>query len=69
MWAVQRSEEVLEGALLNALDLLRSLDRAHRMVGELEATIFADAFNRDFVMRTLAEAKAHLRSCQWLDAS
>jgi len=62
-------EEVLEGALLNALELLRRLYAARLMVAELDATIFADAFNRDFVTRAIDDARAHLRSCQWLDAN
>lgn len=68
-WAVQRSEEVLEGALLNALDLIRRLESARCMVGEIEDTVFADAFNRGFVIRVLLDAASHVRSCQWLGAS
>lgn len=68
-WAVQRSEEVLEGALLNAVELVRRLQSARRMVGEVEDTVFADAFNRDFVLRVLSDAASHIRSCQWLDVS
>lgn len=64
MWVVERSEEVLEGALLNALDLLRRLDASRRVVGEIEDTVFADSFNRAFVIRTLRDAAAHIRSCQ-----
>lgn len=66
---MQRSEEVLEGALLNAFDLLRRLGSARCMVGELENTLFADAMNRDFVLRSLDDAMMHIRSCQWLDVS
>lgn len=66
---VQRSGEVLEGALLNALDLLRRLEASRRVVGEVEDTVFADRFNRAFVLETLADAASHIRSCQWLDVS
>lgn len=59
-----RSEEVLEGALLNALDLLRRLEAARLMVAEVEGTVFADSFNRPFVMKTMIDAASHIRSCQ-----
>lgn len=64
-----RSEEVLEGALLNSLELLRRLEAARLMVAEQDDTIFADAWNRQFVIRALNDAKRHIRSCQWLDVS
>lgn len=62
-WA--RSEEVLEGALLDAVDLLRRLGAARLMVAELESTIFADAYNAGFVLQTIYDAQQHIRSCQW----
>lgn len=61
--------EVLEGALLNALELLRRLEFARQVVGEVEDTVFADSFNRRFVLATLSDAASHIRSCQWLDVS
>jgi len=39
------------------------------MVGELEDTLFADGFNRAFIMETISDAQSHIRSCQWLDVS
>lgn len=61
--------EVLEGALLNALDLLRRLESARRYLADAEATIFGSVFNLSFIDETLRDAALHIRTCQWLDVS
>lgn len=54
---------------MNAVDLLRRLESARLIVAEVEHTLFADLHNFDFVMETICDAKAHIRSCQWLGVS
>lgn len=66
-WA--QSEEVLEGALLNAVDLLRRLEVARLIVAEMEHTVFAAPWDTVYLMRTLSDAASHIRSCQWLGGS
>lgn len=66
---MERSEEVLEGALLNAIDLLRRLELSRRAIVEAEGTIFGAEMPCFFIVKTISDAMAHIRSCQWLGES
>lgn len=61
-------EEVLEGALLNALQLYHALETARSIVAEADTTVFG-SLELAFVEQTICKAMSHLRSCQWHGAS
>lgn len=51
------------------MDLLHRLEAARLMVAEVEDTLFASVYNAQYVIKTICDAKSHIRSCQWLDES